>query len=194
MSTPTNPPNEGRWIELARGIENLTGQVRALADAGDREPERVSGLEQTSRQLQEAVSVMAQRQGIGASGAGERIDTNALVGKNVVPEGLTNRSSFKQWSRRYKLVAGAKDERFKVLLEWAQARDPNEPAVDPAASNVANATRLSQHIYASLLMSTESGTEAHSIVDNTPAENGLEAWRRFVQKFDPVIPRRPTPT
>lgn len=36
-----------------------------------------------------------------------------------------------------------------------------------------------------LLMCTETGTEAHSIVDNTPAETGLEAWRRLVERFDP---------
>lgn len=35
-----------------------------------------------------------------------------------------------------------------------------------------------------LLMCTEAGTEAHSIVDNTPSESGEEAWRRLVQTFD----------
>lgn len=32
----------------------------------------------------------------------------------------------------------------------------------------------------------ESGTEAHSIVDNTPAANGLEARRRLLQRFNPA--------
>lgn len=35
-------------------------------------------------------------------------------------------------------------------------------------------------------MCTEAGTEAHSIVDNTPAENRLEAWRGIAQRFDPM--------
>lgn len=64
--------------------------------------------------------------------------------------------------------------------------EANAPAVDPAASNAASATRLAQHISASLLISTEARTETHSIVDNIPAESGLEAWRRFVQRFDPA--------
>lgn len=35
-------------------------------------------------------------------------------------------------------------------------------------------------------MSTEVGTEAHPIIDNTPNENGLEAWRRLTHGFDPA--------
>lgn len=43
-----------------------------------------------------------------------------LVGrKHVVPERLTNKTSFKQWRRRYKMAAGAKDDRLKTLLVWA---------------------------------------------------------------------------
>lgn len=64
---------------------------------------------------------MAQKQGIGASSTGGRIDSNSLMGKSIVPGGLTNKASFKQWSHRYKLVAGTKDERFKILLAWAEA-------------------------------------------------------------------------
>lgn len=45
MATVTNALDDGRWFELGRDIENLMGHVRALADAGDREFERVSGLE-----------------------------------------------------------------------------------------------------------------------------------------------------
>lgn len=35
-------------------------------------------------------------------------------------------------------------------------------------------------------MITETGTETHSIVDGTPGQNGLEAWRRMVQRFGPA--------
>lgn len=43
-----------------------------------------------------------------------------------------------------------------------------------------------QHFDASLRMSTEAGTEAHSIVDSTLGDIGLEAWRGSVQRSDPV--------
>lgn len=47
------------------------------------------------------------------------------------------------------------------------------------------ATKLAQHAYTSPLISTEAGTEAHPNVEHTPMENGLEAWTRLVQRFDP---------
>lgn len=143
LVTTPNAPDEGRWLELAQVIEHFTGQVRALADL---ESERALGFEQTSGHLQEAVWAMEHRQGTGANGAGERMESNSLVGKNAIPEGPSNRSSFKPLSRRYTLGAGAKDERFNVLLERAEAREPNAPAVNPAAGNKASAARLAQHI------------------------------------------------
>lgn len=48
------------------------------------------------------------------------------------------------------------------------------------------AQRLAQHVHTSLPMSMEICTEARSIVDNTPGEDGLAVWRRWVQRFDPV--------
>lgn len=131
--------------------------------------------------MQNAVQGLAQRQGAGAHGT----DTisNSLVGKNVVPDGITNKTTgFKQWSRRYKLVAGAKDDRFKSLLEWAEMREPMAPSIVPDASGIHAPKLLGQHVYASLLMSTEAGTEVHSIV----GWNVLEACRRLVQRFDPA--------
>lgn len=105
-----------------RVIENLSAQAHALADASGRESERVTGLEGITRQIEEALAGLAQRQGSGAAPGGERHKSHSLVGKSMVPEGLAHRTSFKQWSRRYKLVAGAKDERFKMLPEWVEAR------------------------------------------------------------------------
>lgn len=37
-----------------------------------------------------------------------------FVAEIVVLEGLNNKAGFKHWSRRYKLVAVAKDEEFKA--------------------------------------------------------------------------------
>lgn len=41
-------------------------------------------------------------------------------------------------------------------------------------------------MYASMLMRSESGTEAHSIFDNTLGENGLDAWMGYVQRLGPA--------
>lgn len=47
--------------------------------------------------------------------------------------------------------------------------------------------KFGQHVYASLLMSIDSGTEVHSIVDSMPGENGITAWLRLVEQFDPAL-------
>lgn len=65
-------------------------------------------------------------------------------------------------------MAGAKDERFKVLLGWAEARGSNAPTIVPESSNVLEAPFLAQHLYAGLLRSTKTGAAAHVIVDNIP--------------------------
>lgn len=72
------------------------------------------------------------------------------MGKNIVLKGLTNKAIFNQWSRQYKLAAGAKDERFDPLLTWAEVHDANAPAVDHTGSGITGAPNLPQHLYASL--------------------------------------------
>lgn len=69
-----------------------------------------------------------------------------------------------------------KDERFKTFLEWAGAHEASAPTVVPETSNLAEAAKLAQHVYARLLMNTEAGAETHTITDKG----------RFVQRFDPT--------
>lgn len=66
-------------------------------------------------------------------------------------------------------------DRCKALVEWAEAREPTAPTIASELSCVPWPDRLGQHMHARLLMSLDSGTEAHSTVDNAPGENGLEA-------------------
>lgn len=120
LATAGNKQEEEGRQQLAGVIENLTGQVHGFAEAGGHESERVIGLEHAARQIQETAAGLAQRQGTWAGARGERYESNSLLGKNVFPEGFTDKTSCKQWSRRYKLVAGATDEIFKVLLECAR--------------------------------------------------------------------------
>lgn len=69
--------------------------------------------------------------GTGAGCGGER--PNSLVGKDMFPEGLTNKTSLTRWGRRWKLVAGAKDEQFN--LDWVEAWETNAPAIVLEARN-----------------------------------------------------------
>lgn len=147
---------------------------------GGHESELASGPEHTPRQPHQTVAAMAERQGTGASNAGERLESNSLVRRNVAPEGLTNKTSFKQRAR----VAGATDETFKVLLGWVRAREPNALAIIPESSSMVVASRLAQHVHASLLMSRGRSRGTLHCRQYT-GEKGLEAWRRLVQTFDP---------
>lgn len=45
---------------------------------------------------------------------------------------------------------------------------------------------ISQHLDASLLITTEERAEAHCTVNSTPSENGLEACRTLINCFDPA--------
>lgn len=62
MATITDTMDDQCWLEVAPIIEGLSGQARALADAGCGEAELVSGLERASRQLQETVHFRRPRQ------------------------------------------------------------------------------------------------------------------------------------
>lgn len=105
----------------------------------------MSGFERATRLAQSPVRSFAQQEGVEACAAGDRVESNTLVGKNIVPDGLTNKASFKHRSRRYKLVAGARDERSKALFMWAEAHDTNAPAIDPNTSGTMGAQALPQH-------------------------------------------------
>lgn len=47
-----------------------------------------------------------------------------------------------QRSRRYKLVACAKDDRFNILLEWVKAREPTAPTIFPYDRVIVDAARF----------------------------------------------------
>lgn len=134
-------PDDQRWINLARIIESLSGQVRALADAGGREAERACGLEQAACRVQETVAYLAQRQGTRAGSTGDRHESNPDVRDNLTPEALTSKMGFKQWGRRCKLVAAAKDERFEVLPLRAESKKMSAPTVVSQSSSVLVAPR-----------------------------------------------------
>lgn len=104
--------------------------------------------------------------------------------QKMVTERFTSEMNVKHSTRRYKLAAGANEDRDKFRLEWVEAREANAPTVIAETKNMVESSRL-PHFYASSFTSTEPGTEAHSIVGSTPGGMGLEACRGLAQWFDP---------
>lgn len=159
---------------MNRVIEGRIRQVRAVADAAGRETERFIGLEQAARQLHETVAAMTRRQGAGASSGGERLESKSCVGKAGSHAAITiitasNSGAFdtSSWPEQK-----ATDP---TVPERTENRKTNPPTIVPETSNGPGAARLAHHLYTSVLMCTEAGTETHAIVDNTQLENGLEA-------------------
>lgn len=78
-----------------------------------------------------------------------------------------------QRSCHRELVARTSDARFGIILEWAEAQESNAPASVPESSGEVGAPLLAQHVHAAVLMSTETGSEAHSVVDNKLGAKGV---------------------
>lgn len=97
---------------------------------------------------------------------------------------LTSKSGFKSWSPLCKLVAGTEDERFTAFVEWVEARDTNAPTMVPETMGAVSVQRLAQHVRASQLISTETGSSLHR--RQQMGEHIVEAWMRLVQRFGPA--------
>lgn len=74
--------------------------------------------------------------------------------------------------------------RWVKYFIWPEVREANVPVIVPETSGVVDPPRFAQHIYSSLPMIMETGTEDHSIFDNTPGETRLKAKTRLVQTFE----------
>lgn len=85
-ATSTTTTGDQRWMELARIIESLSGQVLALDEAGGRESERVGGIEQAIRLIQKAIQNMAQWQGREPRRRQNITGPTHLSENNIVPE------------------------------------------------------------------------------------------------------------
>lgn len=69
---------------------------------------------------------------------------------------------------------------------WAETQGNNEPTIVPEANSARGPRKLAQQVYATFLVSgAEPGTQAHPIVDNTLAHNGLVVWGRIAHGFGP---------
>ena len=159
-------------------------QLRHLATQGNDNQAKLSALEQTMRQ-QYLSSGTTNPQVPG--GYAPSCQSNKLVSKNKEPEMLRPKTTFRSWAKSYKTIAGSKDHRFKLLLEWAESQDAPITNSDlDLLTEIPEALDLASQVYASLNIYTEDGTEARTIVDNTPGDNGAEAWRLLAKRFDPA--------
>ena len=107
---------------------------------------------------------------------------NKLIGKNVTPDKCDGTGSFVSWAKRYKIIAGSKDPRYRLILEYAG--NSNVPITMDMVQQMTihNAEDLVRDLYASLMVTTSQ--EPQKMVENTVEENGAEAWRQLHVRFD----------
>lgn len=99
-----------------------------------------------------------------------------IVGEHCCPRRVDDQVELHTTDFRYKLVAGAPCGRFETPFpDGLQRTMPSHQA-----------QKLSHHICANLLVSTEVGAKTHSIIDHTPWRNRLGAWRRLINRFGPA--------
>lgn len=111
------------------------------------------------------------------------------IGKREMADKLTivgSASLFFRWSRRYNPVAAGGDERFNTFLDLVAVQEPSAPAMVPEVSGTGGASRQAMQTDSRMIMNTETGTEAHCIVDSAQGDNWLKVWRRLVQRFHPA--------
>lgn len=138
------------------------------------------------RSVQEVVQDLSPRQGAGGKPPKDPLGPNSAVGKKVVSEGLTN-NRLQTVEQAVQVGGGNQGREVQRIVGLAEGWVTNAPTIVPETSGIVDAQSLGQHVYASLLISTEIGTEAPLIANNTPpADQGLEAWRRLAQRFDPA--------
>lgn len=173
-------PDEHRWLELARIRENLGGQLQALANAGGREAERAGSLEHVTRSIHEAsMTCLSGMRPEAGRQPNTQDPSHALAGRWCQKAHQQGRLQ----TAGPQLQVGGRSHRREIQhtpFHWAETLEMSAPTI----VSEMGAQRLSQHVCASLLMSAETGAEAHSIFDKMPSDNGLEAWRRLAQRFD----------
>ncbi len=76
------------------------------------------------------------------------------------------------------------DVKIGVLMELSGNQTDQIEHEDMSEEDV----RVSADLYLVLSLSTEG--EALEIVRNSPANNGCEAWRRMVRRWEPRVPAR----
>ena len=77
------------------------------------------------------------------------------------------------------------------VLDWAAMRGSEtitQQMIEGILEAHPKAGEMNQQLHAIMTALTTSGTDAFSIVKNTPKRMGLDAWRRIVRKFDPNNP------
>ena len=91
-------------------------------------------------------------------------------------------ASWKDWGFKFENMAAAVVPSSRDTLDWAAQQDTPILNVDDAEAGP-DSVEINPQVYVALAELLEG--EALDIVQNTTRGAGLEAWRKFVRRFDP---------
>ena len=150
-------------------IQELTAQVVALTD----QVQTLTGRLQVAEQ-----SFTAQVSKGGGS------DSGVFDKKRLYPKEFKETTSFRSWAERFiAWLAMDDDEVARAFLRAGKQEQPLD-----SSDLTAMQLKYSRAVYGHLRSLTENCRKAAKIVRLVKAENGLEAWRRLVKKYDPQNP------
>ena len=152
-------------------MAELTQQLVNLTDQLEQASQRIVALEQRSS-------------GVHLAGQPDHDETRTKGGifdkSNMIPDRLTQKSDFKEWSEEYLEYIEFQSEKLAELLTIA--RDSESPilGMGPDDDTRLEAKALYKSLKRNVILS-----EAKSIILNVPDKNPFEAWRQLFGKFDP---------
>lgn len=125
--------------------------------------------------MQSSLQRLTQHQGIGASPGAEHVESKTLVGKKLSQKGRRTTRASSSEAAGTNWLQGQKTSDPRPSSSGLKSNMQTHRGSTPIAVGLWPGQKLSQRMYASLVVSLEVGTDAHSIIDNMASENGLDA-------------------
>ena len=137
------------------------------------------------RELEQAVVSLVAAGGQARDGGGRKTGISLLNLKTMEPKVFDGKveGNFRNWAKKVRAYCNGSRPGFKHFLQWIEKQEipinPNHmPEVRWEYKEAAN-----QELYDFLIMRT---ADAAQVVVELSEDNGLEAWRQLVRRFDPI--------
>ena len=107
------------------------------------------------------------------------------------PNNLTGASDYKHWAKRFVAYHSLHNPEWEMLLEDLEVNGKDEITEERKKNMERTYVDLEKYdkaLYSILVNNTTEKSEAAEIVGGVEKGNGIEAWRRLRQRFDPITP------
>lgn len=137
------------------------------------------------RELEQAVVSLVAAGGQGGQSGGRKATVSLLNLKTMEPKVFDGKveGNFRNWAKKVTAYCNGSRPGFKQFLQWMEKQEaPINPAHMPEI-NWEYKEAANQELYDFLMMRT---ADAAQTVVELSEDNGLEAWRQLVRRFDPI--------